>query len=144
MKVTAQINQGHPIALSHSVLRALISFLDDEPENQGFFDEAALHSSSQIRTEVASKLHLSAATYERLAVDPSIEVVKNIVTNSSAWKVVSVDVFKAMIRRDVGVVFELLPWGLGEMRPDLRSEVLVEIMQYDDPFILDFVLNQDF
>jgi hypothetical protein len=144
MKVTAQINQVHPIELSHSALSTLIGFLDDEPVNQAFFDELALHSSSEIRVGVASKLNLSAATIARLAIDSSIEVVKIISTNTTAWEVLPAEAFKAMIRRDVSVAFELLAWGLGDMPPGLREVVLAEILKYDDPQVLDFVLSKDF
>ncbi|MDH2915532.1 MAG: hypothetical protein PXX77_01515 [Gallionella sp.] len=142
MKVTAQVNQVSPIEFSQSSLRLLIGFLEDEPVNHAFFDELALHPSSQIRAEVAGKLNLSAATFERLSVDPSIEVVKTISTNSTAWEVLPAEVFKTMIRRDVSVALEMLAWSLGEMRPDLREVVLAEILKYDDPAILDAVQNE--
>jgi len=142
MKVTVQINQGQVIELPHPVVQLLIGFLDEDAESPKFFEELSLHPSSTIRAEVANKLQLSAATYERLAYDPSIDVVKSVIGNSSALAVLAADTFKAMIRRDVSVALELLSWGLEEMPSALRAEVWGEILKYDDSAILDAVKNE--
>lgn len=147
MKVTAQINQGAAFELPHSAVHELIGILDEQPATQCLFEEISSHPSSQIRAAVAAKLNLSTTTYQRLAHDPSIDVVKAIAGNSSAWQVLSADTFKTMIRRDVSVTLELLTWlayGGIEMPEAVRDEVLAEIKKSDDPAIIESVQNLAF
>ncbi|MEQ1532591.1 MAG: hypothetical protein HOO97_01660 [Sideroxydans sp.] len=141
MKITVQIDGGFTTELPHADFANFIGLLEDAPIYANFYEALAAHPSSQIRAEVASKTCLLVDTYERLAQDSSIEVVRRFMGNTAALLSISTETLKTMIGRDISIASELVSWGVDEMDTERRGIVITELIKYDDPIIRDAIAN---
>lgn len=136
MKITLSINSKHSMKVAYSELADLLGFFNDNPCSADFYNVLASHSASRVRVEIAAKTCLPVATLEKLAIDPSVEVVQRVACNETALKAFGVELFKTMIDRDVSVALELARW-LDSMKPSVRKAVKAELMKHEDPDVRD-------
>ena len=132
MKITLSVDSKHSMEVAYSELADILSFFNDNPSGADFYNVLACHPSGQMRVAVAGKACLPVATLEKLAADPSIEVVQKVAGNETALKALNAEQFKTMIGRDVSVALELARW-LDSMKPSVRKAVKAELMKHEDP-----------
>jgi hypothetical protein len=87
--------------LSYECVLGLIGRLDDVPENTALFSHLAKHSSSEVRTCVASKEQLDEVTVELLSQDTSIEVRRALIGQTVFREWASTQVLLEYIAADV-------------------------------------------
>lgn len=138
MKITLSVNDAHSIEVGYVEIEDFISCLGDDPARADFFGELVKHPASQIRAAVAINRCLPLPLLEKLVNDPSIEVVRSVAGNRTALQSFEVDTFRAMIRRDVSVAFELAS-RQDQINPSARNTVLAELAKHEDQYIRDIV-----
>ena len=77
---------------------------------------------------------------EKLALDPSIEVVQRVSSNSTALKSFSAELFKSMISRDVSIALELAQSLLDILDPIARDVIKRQLINHEDPSVRDALL----
>lgn len=137
MKITLSIDSKHSMEVTCSELVDFLGFFNDNSSSADFYNVLASHPASRVRAAVAEKTCLPVATLEKLAVDPSIEVVQKVACNETALMAFGAELFKTMIERDVIVALELASNGLDSIKPSVRKAVTEMLMRYEDPDVLD-------
>ncbi len=137
MKITLSVDSKHSMEVAYSELADFLSFFNDDPSSADFYNVLASHPASQMRVAVAEKTCLPVATLEKLATDPSIEVVQKVAGNETALKAFGAELFKTMIGRDVSVALDLARHGLDSMKPSVRKAVTAVLMRHEDPDVRD-------
>ena len=140
MNLTLSINQKSSIEVGYEELADFISFFNDAPSSAEFYASLAAHPASRIRSAIASKTCLSVSVLEKLALDPSIEVVQRVSSNSTALKSFSAELFKSMISRDVSIALELAQCLLDVLDPIARDVIKRQLINHEDPSVRDALL----
>lgn len=86
--------------LSYEEISNFISNADDDVANTKLYEFAALHSSSQVRENVASKNSLNETTVQVLQADPSISVLRNLVLSKKFRECASSQLLERYISMD--------------------------------------------
>lgn len=134
MKITVSIDSKESIEIKHSDLANFINCLneDDGEQYAAFFTRLAEHPASDVRYAVADKSVLPIEVIEKLARDPSIEVVRHVANNELALKSFDLSLLLEMIGRDVSVAAEIAD-NLHMVRDDLSDEVIQQLITHADP-----------
>ena len=135
MKITVSIDSKQSIEIGYAELSEVLFSLSDNPSSADFFNRLASHPVSEIRAIAADKTCLSVATLERLANDPSIDVVQRVAHNDTALKSFKADTFKTMIGRDVSIALDLARYYHSAMRPSVSKAVKAELLKHEDPSV---------
>ena len=139
MEVTLHSKSQQPINLSYQALSALIQALPDNPNYQAFYSEQANHPSSEVRSAIAAKEHLTEAAIHQLAKDSSSAVLDQLVYNPSAQAQLNPVDLEGIFARSVEaakiVTYTLDRWN------DQKSIVEL-LLQHPDPMIR-YALAQD-
>ena len=127
------------VDLGYSIIQNIISSLEDIKENKEIFDTFAAHPSHEIRSEVAYKEHISADTIQSLAKDSSIDVVRRIISNNSAYAVLDLKTIQSIIARDIVCASDIASsvdrWN-PEQDQNYEVKDLVEILiKHSDPIV---------
>jgi len=89
--------------LTYKMVGDITSSLDDNEENNDFFEVAAHHPASSVRENVASKDSISIAAMETLSTDNSMAVLRNLVNSSCFRENASEEMVEILINMDVEI-----------------------------------------
>jgi len=140
MKITLSIDSKKSIAIGHSDLANIISWLDDDRRYGVFFAQLFDHPASEVRSAVAGKSFLPLDELECLSRDASIEVVRVVANNKRALKMFEAQLFLRMISRDVSVAADIAD-NLSRVRKSSRAAVIQSLLQHTDPKIVEAAEN---
>ncbi len=122
MNITLSLSSGQQLIVDYQMLADWLSIFDDSPASSDFYNALALHPTGRMRSAVAEKTCLSAAVLEKLAHDPSIEVVKQVACNPAALQSLTTDTFFHMMQRDMSIR-RLLLSHRASMPPEVASKI---------------------
>jgi HEAT repeat protein len=142
MKITLSIDSKETIELGFSDVANFAGWLEDE-NYASFFSLLAKHPSSEVRCTAAYKSFLPLKTLRKLAIDPSIEVVRVVASNKMALKNFSASLIKKMIDRDVSVA-AIIADNLHSLRDDAQVDIIVTLAKHSDPKVADVALEFEY
>jgi hypothetical protein len=143
MNVTLTINSSDSIKVGYSDLASIISCLPDDMLHAIFFKKLCGHPASEVRSALAGMRYMDPDMLEILAIDTSIEVVRQVAHNKRALKMFKTSLIQTMIERDVSialVIADNIHLTLSEARPD----IIQILLQHPDPEVVEKASGYDF
>lgn len=136
MKITVSIDSKESIEMNHSDLANFVNWLNDEKQYAAFFARLAEHPASEVRSAIADKSVLPIEFIEKLARDPSIDVVCHVANNEHALATFELALIQEMIDRDVSVAVDIAE-NLSWVRQEVTDDVIQMLMKHPDPKVVD-------
>ncbi len=130
------------LPLSHENLAMVVRDIEDTDENAPIFEALASHPSRHVREEVACMDCLNEATVRRLAVDPSVDVVRALVLTDGFASHASQAQVMALIDRDTEVA-ELVADKLDTYEMVNPAGVLQRLLELNDTAVMAALASSD-
>ncbi len=89
------------VDIGYSVLDSIVGYLPDDSSLEQMYEKLASHPSSNVRRVVADKESINKNTLDILAADVSVDVLRNLVRNSTARNELSYSQVASIIEKDV-------------------------------------------
>ena len=136
MKTTVSIDSQESIEMKYSDLANFVNWLNDDKQYAAFFARLAEHPASEVRSAVADKAALPIEIIEKLARDPSVEVVRHVANNEHAMEKFELSLIQEMIDRDVSVASDIAD-NLSMVRKDATDDIILMLMKHPDPKVVE-------
>jgi len=127
--------QLHNVSLSYEALSSLASCSPDSDASTDLFATLSQHPSSSVRERIAYKENLNEDTVLALAVDPSVDVLRNLIRTSAFRRYITDDLLIQIIGRDVEAAC-FIAENLELLENIDRHNILRLLVLSDDPAIV--------
>ena len=132
MKVELVLDGKYKLGVNYDTLENIVSSLPDNDASSEILHALASHPSSKVRSSVAYKDCINEQTINLLAKDSSIEVLRNLVRNSTARDLLDFDIVKGIIDKDIECAESIA--GYVESWGDTK-EIAQYLVKHPDPSV---------
>jgi len=145
MKISLHLEkdgQEIKIDLGFESLESINYSFRDIPENSEAFEFLSDHPSQSVRSNVASKKHLSTETLFKLALDESDDVRSSIAYNERFQKHATIDVIKEMLQKGGGAAENIVSYASSFTKVSIDEiEQVISELENPAPRLLQYVAN---
>jgi hypothetical protein len=121
--------------LTYRMVGDITSSLDDNEENNDFFEVAAHHPASSVREYVASKDNISTNVMETLSSDKSIAVLRNLVNTSCFRENATEEQIEKLVKLDIEIAESVANYISSFENADANKLALL-LSESNDPSVL--------